>query len=330
MKLKTLTLVLLAALTNVLMAQQGDIVGKIENTKATVVEVAGKCMLVPVDKTNQRYAPRNMADKFCKEGLKVIVSGNILKAPPGVRMAGTPLQITDIKVDNNKALQATADAGKSDKPKIVRQINKVEGRIMAKANTFVFIPKKDENTHYVPQNLDKSFQKENMNVVVSGDVLEAPKGVRLVGTPLRITDIKVIKGTKAEAGATNAGTKAEQLANSKSQTKPKAVKDLKGVVQAKANTFIIAVGNTHYAPGKSLPANYKKDGAKIIFSGTLGEIPQGAKVVGTPITITKINVDRPGGSSSSSSSSTRPAAKPVPNQPKATEKKAARSWWKFW
>lgn len=72
-------------------------VDTLEGKEATVVFVANEYMFF-FDYT--RLIPCNMPEECKKKDLTVIISGNILPSPPNVRMAGSPFEITSIKIKN--------------------------------------------------------------------------------------------------------------------------------------------------------------------------------------------------------------------------------------
>jgi hypothetical protein len=51
----------------------------------------------PDEYPGTRYVPDKLPDEFKEDGLKVLFSGVVQEAPPGVRMWGTPLKLTAIR-----------------------------------------------------------------------------------------------------------------------------------------------------------------------------------------------------------------------------------------
>jgi len=325
MKLNTLFIVLFAFFGQLAMAQHGEVTGKLENEAATVVKVGNSFMLVPTSKPNMRYSASNMPDKFKKADLQVVVSGDILKPPANARLSGHPFFITDIKRADEAAKTAVlttknkADALKSDtRNAAIGKLENEAAKVMAKANKFVLVLESNKSKHYLPDNLGKIYQKDGMRVVVSGDILKAPANARLIGTPLHITSIKVVK-----AGEKVASSKADVVKNNDGIKYTSSVTDVKGTVIAKAGKFVIDANGTHYAAGETLPANYRKAGTKVIFSGEVGTIPDHIRMIGTPLKITSVKPDR-----QNAQTRTQPKAKAQTATPAA--KKAAAPWWKFW
>jgi hypothetical protein len=338
MKLNTLFIALFALFSQLAMAQHGEVTGKLENAEATIVQIGSSFMLVPTEKPNMRYAPKNMPEKFRKTDMKVIVSGDILKPPANARLSGHPFFITDIKSANTveKAVSTTtskadvikgkADATRSSRGDVVGKLTNEAMRVMAKANKFVLVSDKNKSKHYLPDNLEKVYQKNGMRIVVSGDILKAPENARLIGTPLHITSVKVVKG----GDKTAASNKADVVKNADGIEYTSSVTDVKGTIMAKAGKFVIDANGTHYAAGETLPANYRKAGTKVIFSGEVGTIPDHIRMIGTPLKITNIKPDRQNTQTKAQPTKTRTQSKAKTQTATPAAKKAAAPWWKFW
>ena len=314
MKLNTLFIALFALFSQLAMAQHGEVTGKLENAEATIVKIGNNFMFVPTDKPNMRYAPKNMPEKFKQTDLKVIVSGDILKAPANARLSGHPFFVTDMKAAN--ARERTTS----------NKLTNEAARVMAKANKFVLVLESNKSKHYLPDNLGKIYQKDGMRVVVSGDILKAPENARLIGTPLHITSIKVVK----DGEKTVANNKADVMKNNDGIEYTSSVTDMKGTVIAKAGKFVIDANGTHYAAGETLPANYRRAGTKVIFSGEVGTIPDHIRMIGTPLKITNIKPDRQNAQTKAQPTKTRTQTKVKTQTATPAAKKAAAPWWKFW
>ena len=314
MKLNTLFIALFALFSQLAMAQHGEVTGKLENAEATIVKIGNNFMFVPTDKPNMRYAPKNMPEKFKQTDLKVIVSGDILKAPANARLSGHPFFVTDMKAAN--ARERTTS----------NKLTNEAARVMAKANKFVLVLESNKSKHYLPDNLGKIYQKDGMRVVVSGDILKAPENARLIGTPLHITSIKIVK----DGEKTVANNKADVMKNNDGIEYTSSVTDMKGTVIAKAGKFVIDANGTHYAAGETLPANYRRAGTKVIFSGEVGTIPDHIRMIGTPLKITNIKPDRQNAQTKAQPTKTRTQTKVKTQTATPAAKKAAAPWWKFW
>ena len=50
---------------------------------------------------------------------------------------------------------------------------------------------------------------------------------------------------------------------------------------------------TRYAPEKPLPEAFRKDGLRVVFSGNLKRLPDGERRWGTPLDVTRIELEKP-------------------------------------
>ena len=49
---------------------------------------------------------------------------------------------------------------------------------------------------------------------------------------------------------------------------------------------------TRYAPEPPLPEAFRKDGLRVVFSGKVGKVPEGGRRWGTPLRVTRIEIER--------------------------------------
>lgn len=192
-------------------AQNEKPVRTLNAVNCTVTQVAGEYTLVPDDDNSQRYMPRNMELKYRKEGLKVVVSGNVFAIPANVRMIGTPFEITKISVRNttNKSepykpkegpkLQPVTEGNTEVKTGVnyadvqyTTNLSNVKGTIIKMDNTFLI--ETGPNMRYLPMDnsLPAEFQVEKLKVIFSGQTGNPPANVRMKGNPLKIAAIKKV------------------------------------------------------------------------------------------------------------------------------------------
>ncbi len=77
-------------------AAPGDVVA---DRPGTIVRVGGEWIgIVPDDDPGTRYAPDELPAELRRDGLRVVFSGTIGEIPPGVRLWGTPLALTAIRL----------------------------------------------------------------------------------------------------------------------------------------------------------------------------------------------------------------------------------------
>ena len=129
---------------------------------------------------------------------------------------------------------------------------------------------------------------------------------------------------------TVANNKADVMKNNDGIEYTSSVTDMKGTVIAKAGKFVIDANGTHYAAGETLPANYRRAGTKVIFSGEVGTIPDHIRMIGTPLKITNIKPDRQNAQTKAQPTKTRTQTKVKTQTATPAAKKAAAPWWKFW
>lgn len=67
---------------------------------------------------------------------------------------------------------------------------------MLSENSYVLINTKDESSRYFAVNLPEEYKKDGLNVICTGIIGKVPANFRMVGTPLKLTFIKVGKGYK--------------------------------------------------------------------------------------------------------------------------------------
>ena len=56
------------------------------------------------------------------------------------------------------------------------------------------------------------------------------------------------------------------------------------------SNYIYQGQNEHFAP-TNLPDSFKTDGLRVLFSGKRGEIPPNVRMMGTPLTLSSIQID---------------------------------------
>lgn len=168
---------------------RSDAIGKLENEAATVTAKANKYVLVLDKNESKHYLPDNLEEKYQNDGMRVVVSGDILKAPENARLIGTPLHITSIKVVKAEATTSKAEIiENADGIEYTSSVTDVKGTIIAKAGKFVI---NANGTHYAAgETLPDNYRKAGIKVIFSGEVGTIPDHIRMIGTPLKITNIK--------------------------------------------------------------------------------------------------------------------------------------------
>lgn len=103
----------------------------------------------------------------------------------------------------------------------------------------------------------------------------------------------LVPGSPAEAAPADGMHAAEdgQRRKRRKQRRRNAVVDQRGTVrQISGDVYGLEPDSdpgTRYLP-ETLPAEFKQEGLRVIFSGTVGEIPPNVRMMGTPFTLTDI------------------------------------------
>ena len=274
-----------------------DSVG-VKSIEIGTVVIKNDTWVIKVDKANftQYYLPVNLPEKYCINNQEVVFEGAIGRIPTNVKMVGTPLKLSMIRVlyrtkpnpNNGETLSEEKVSQTLPDPDSVGFISNANGKIIAIGDVFLIEQEiNGETKRYVPDFLPQDFLVANTAITFSATILKSDPNVRMMGTPIKIKDIK--------------SESTEQFDAQKIQD---AVKDLfpfdsvgflpetKGTIKLIAGTFVIEVDNgrndiTRYLP-VMLPEDFKKEGLLVMVSGTIGKIPANVRMVGTPLTLATI------------------------------------------
>ena len=75
----------------------------------------------------------------------------------------------------------------SDEPSLPEQ----PGRVVRVGDFgYGIVPESDPGTRYAPETLPRELQQDGLRVLFAGVLTAPPEGVRLWGTPLRLTSIR--------------------------------------------------------------------------------------------------------------------------------------------
>lgn len=174
------------------------------------------------------------------------------------------------------------------------------------AEAYLLIPQNAMATQrYAPKNLSAEYQREGALVRVTGVIGSIPPNVRMIGTPFQIRSIELaepvtggIKPSRTDAtggvahGADPAADKGKVTNNANTIDYRIPLKEQRGIVRKMTgDQFVIEVGLTRYLPDQ-LPDNLRVDGMRVRFSGKAGQLPPNARLLGTPLQISKIMKDK--------------------------------------
>ncbi|MBK8470806.1 MAG: hypothetical protein IPL33_00535 [Sphingobacteriales bacterium] len=174
------------------------------------------------------------------------------------------------------------------------------------AEAYLLVPQNEMSTQrYAPKNLSAEYQREGALVRVTGVIGAIPPNVRMIGTPFQIRSIELaepvtggIKPSRTDAtggvahGADPATDKGKVTNNANTIDYRIPLKEQGGIVRKMTgDQFVIEVGSTRYLPDQ-LPDNLRVDGMRVRFSGKAGQLPPNARLLGTPLQISKIMKDK--------------------------------------
>lgn len=176
------------------------------------------------------------------------------------------------------------------------------------AEAYLLVPQNAMATQrYAPQNLGAEYQREGALVRVTGVIGAIPPNVRMIGTPFQIRSIELaepvtggIKPSRTDAtggvmhGTDPAADKGKGKVTNDTNTIDYRIplKEQRGIVRKMTgDQFVIEVGSTRYLPDQ-LPDNLRVDGMRVRFSGKAGQLPPNARLLGTPLQISKIMKDK--------------------------------------
>ncbi len=179
-----------------------------------------------------------------------------------------------------------------------------QGKIVVIANHFMIVPN-DKSTRYYPKNLDDAFKVEGMEVSFTAIRLRVPPNVRMMGMPIYL---KTITANAPNKTAPSTGRKVKALPNSKPSkaTVPTGSKqrgnnavnknpklmNVKGTIVEAAGYHVIETSEGLRYFDANLASQYKVAGTKVVFTGTPGTIPPNVRMVGRPIEIHNIRIDK--------------------------------------
>ena len=193
-------------------------------------------------------------------------------------------------------------------------------KIVQISDWYVLVPiaENKNKKRYAPK-LDKVYQIDGLHVKVSGTIGKIPPNVKMIGHPLSIDRIEVVKikdlpqsyrktiadeqktvssPPKQSPPKTNASKKTNDSSSNSSvaskinramqANRTKKVENVKAKVIKVADTFLLEdKQGKRYLP-KNLAEKFQIIGRKVTFSGKEGSIPPNVKMLGVPLEITDI------------------------------------------
>ncbi len=169
----------------------------VKNGIGTVILISDTYLIEQLQNgETKRYYPDYLPEDFRQENLRITFSGVVGKPDPNVRMLGTPLKIKELTMteevhfDDKQIQAALMPFYPFDS---VGYLPPSKGTIMLISDSYVIEVENGRNstTRYLPAVLPHEFKVEGLAVIVSGTIGKIPPNVRLVGTPLKINEIKI-------------------------------------------------------------------------------------------------------------------------------------------
>ncbi len=272
----------------------------VKSMEIGTVVIKNDTWVIKVDKGGftEYYLPVNLPEKYCVNNQDIVFEGALGRIPMNVKLAGTPLKLSMIRILYRTKPNPGAGEAISEETTVVSKSNSdsIGSLVNCKAKIIligdVYLIEQtanNETKRYIPDFLPDDFKIANTEITFSATILKHDPNVRMMGTPIKIKEITAESTTPFD----------ENLLQD-------AVKDLfpfdsvgylpetKGVIKLIADTYIIEVDNgnngiTRYLP-VLLPEAFKKEGIKVIISGTIGKIPANVRMIGTPFTLATIGL----------------------------------------
>lgn len=181
-----------------------DSTGFIENSRGTIHLVNGQYVIRTEQMDGEHvYVPVYLPDDFKQDGITVIFNGVVGKTVPGVDMLGTPFRIRDMYLV--APMQTEPDTSELQEP--IRQFYPFDSvgylpssqgivkKVVSDPDTYIIEVDNGRGsyTHYLPELLPKEFRKDGLKVRVAGTIGKIPPNVRMIGTPLNLTQIEIIE-----------------------------------------------------------------------------------------------------------------------------------------
>lgn len=306
MKKATTTLLVFFGLLITLQAQtfQFDSIGY-KSMEIGKVIIKNDAWILRVDKGSYHtdYWPVNLPEKFWIENQEVVFEGALGRIPTNAKLNGTPIELNMIRIlyrtkQNNANGEKIVTEDTNTQNFLfdsVGYINNESGKIILISNTYVIEQNiNGEIKRYVPDFLPDDFKIENTTITFSGNIGKIPANVRMMGTPLKIKELMLVEEVPFDKNKIQEPLQEFYPFDSAGYLKP-----TRGVIKLMSsgpNVFVIEITDqnnaiTRYLPA-ILPIDFQKEGIAVTISGTIGKVPANVRMMGTPITLDAIVLDK--------------------------------------
>lgn len=235
------------------------------------------------------FWPVNLPAQFAIAGQEVVFEGARGRIPVNVRLVGTPVKLNLIRVlyrtqpkdDNGEIISTEKEQVSMTDSSGYLENN--SGKVLLISDVVVIeVAKGDEIKRFVPETFPDDFKTDGATITFSAIILKHDPNVRMMGVPVRITNMMMEETMAIDTGSLQESIKPFFPFDSVGY-----LKETEGTIRLIGDVFVIEValenGITRYLP-VMLPESFRKEGLHIHFSGTLGNIPPNVRMVGTPIT----------------------------------------------
>ncbi len=179
-----------------------------------------------------------------------------------------------------------------------------QGKIIKIADHYMIQPTDNDNARFYPKNLDDAYKNEGMLINFSAVRLRIPPNVRMMGTPIFLQSISANSPGKTspkrparQVRALPSTPKRSTTSNSTPNSGRAPVKDAKvinqkGKIIEAAGYYVIETSEGIRYFDSKLADKFKVPGLSVVFTATLGEVLPNVRMVGRPIEIEQIRVNK--------------------------------------
>lgn len=240
------------------------------------------------------FMPVNLPESYAIPGQEVVFEGARGRIPMNVRMVGTPVRLSMIRVlyrtkpnPNNGEQTPKEQHPKPIDPDSTGCIDKMHGKVIHGGEAWLIeCMVQDDVKRYVPDYLPDDFKVAGSDITFSAIILKHDPNARMMGTPVRIKELIM-----EEEIAFNPEDLQESVKEFYPFDSVSSISNVIGVVKLIADVYVIEVTvngeMTRYVPA-ILPKEFQVAEMRIVVSGTVGKIPPNFRMMGAPLTISEI------------------------------------------
>lgn len=242
------------------------------------------------------YRPVNLPVAYAIPGQEVVFEGARGRKELNGHLATVPVKLNMVRVLYRTKQQDTSGETITQEETTEKRmpetdsigfIKQQHGTVVQIADVFVIEATiAGEMKRYVPEFMPDDFKIDGSQITFSGVLLKYDPQVRMMGAPIRITELMAEEKMAFDSTLLQESVSAFFPFDSAGY-----VWSLSGVIAVIADTYVIVVtenGNTtRYVPA-ILPKQFQQADKAVVFSGVVGKIPANVRLMGTPITLDTI------------------------------------------